>query len=167
MWTWWRNWFFWQVGFIKCSLCWFHQQEGRSQNCVMKKYLVLLSNYNVIGRIYLTGVIGLRNGKTRLFFVLWETYSWFWLFSMEPKQDILWLKGCFFIYFPPNKKVLSQPHNIPSIVCLFPISSSFFLKNGNEKVRNLIRFRQPSKSETFRPRPCEAPLCLLHKWWTS
>jgi len=70
----------------------------------MKKYLVLLSNYNVIGRIYLTGVIGLRNGKTRLFFVLWETYSWFWLFSMEPKQDILWLKGCFFPLFSPQQK---------------------------------------------------------------
>jgi len=42
--------------FIKCSQCWFHQWEGRSQNCVMKKYLVLLSNHNVIGRNDLTGV---------------------------------------------------------------------------------------------------------------
>ena len=66
-----------------------------------------------------------------MLFVLWETYSWFWLFRMEPKQDILWLKGCFFICFPPNKT--SHPfYRLP-----FSNSSSSFLKKRQRKSEDL------------------------------
>jgi len=147
---------FWQVDpFIKCSQCWFHQLQGRSQNCVIKKYLVLLSNHNVIGRNDLTGV------KTN-----WYWYSLVVLRPLRNIQlglvvwngahDILWLIGCFFICSPPlnNKGPISASHTF------YPFSnSSSFLKKRQRKSEDLNSIQTALQIWDFQATPCEA-LCL-------